>query len=180
MSCPQRVATLTVTWGRPPSARNLRKLKLPSLGLLTTDIAPGYDHITSAIGAAQVAQRGTAMLCYITRKEHLRLRAPVGVKTGVITYKITAHAADMAKRHPRAGPRRRDPPRRSSSAGATQFAPDRGRRSHVLQPVSHIHPTSARTATPPAQPRLPGLKHSCAARRYRLRRRRQWRMLQMR
>jgi hypothetical protein len=119
MSCPQRVATLTVTWGRPPSARNLRKLKLPSLGLLTTDIAPGYDHITSAIGAAQVAQRGTAMLCYITRKEHLRLRAPVGVKTGVITYKITAHAADMAKRHPRAGPRRRDPPRRSSSAGAT-------------------------------------------------------------
>jgi phosphomethylpyrimidine synthase len=85
MSCPQRVATLTVTWGRPPSARNLRKLKLPSLGLLTTDIAPGYDHITSAIGAAQVAQRGTAMLCYITRKEHLRLRAPVGVKTGVIT-----------------------------------------------------------------------------------------------
>jgi phosphomethylpyrimidine synthase len=73
-----------------------------TLGPLTTDIAPAYDHITSAIGAAQIAWNGTAMLCYVTPKEHLGLPNRDDVKTGVITYKIAAHAADLAKGHPRA------------------------------------------------------------------------------
>jgi phosphomethylpyrimidine synthase len=73
-----------------------------TLGPLATDIAPGYDHITSAIGAARIAQAGTAMLCYVTPKEHLGLPNRDDVKTGVITYKIAAHAADLAKEHPRA------------------------------------------------------------------------------
>jgi phosphomethylpyrimidine synthase len=73
-----------------------------TLGPLTTDIAPGYDHITSAIGAAMIAWYGTAMLCYVTPKEHLGLPDRHDVKTGVITYKIAAHAADLAKGHPRA------------------------------------------------------------------------------
>jgi phosphomethylpyrimidine synthase len=73
-----------------------------TLGPLATDIAPGYDHITSAIGAATIAARGTAMLCYVTPKEHLGLPDRDDVKTGVITYKIAAHAADLAKEHPRA------------------------------------------------------------------------------
>ena len=73
-----------------------------TLGPLTTDIAPGYDHITSAIGAAQIGWFGTAMLCYVTPKEHLGLPDRDDVKTGVITYKIAAHAADLAKGHPAA------------------------------------------------------------------------------
>ncbi|RRO17317.1 phosphomethylpyrimidine synthase ThiC [Saccharopolyspora rhizosphaerae] len=73
-----------------------------TLGPLTTDIAPAYDHITSGIGAAVIAQAGTAMLCYVTPKEHLGLPNRDDVKTGVITYKIAAHAADLAKGHPRA------------------------------------------------------------------------------
>ncbi|PVG81634.1 phosphomethylpyrimidine synthase ThiC [Nocardioides gansuensis] len=73
-----------------------------TLGPLVTDIAPGYDHITSAIGAATIAWHGTAMLCYVTPKEHLGLPDRDDVKTGVITYKIAAHAADVAKGHPRA------------------------------------------------------------------------------
>ncbi|PFG35031.1 phosphomethylpyrimidine synthase ThiC [Sanguibacter antarcticus] len=73
-----------------------------TLGPLATDIAPAYDHITSAIGAAMIAQAGTAMLCYVTPKEHLGLPDRDDVKTGVITYKIAAHAADLAKEHPRA------------------------------------------------------------------------------
>ncbi|GDY30242.1 phosphomethylpyrimidine synthase ThiC [Gandjariella thermophila] len=73
-----------------------------TLGPLATDIAPAYDHITSAIGAAQIAWNGTAMLCYVTPKEHLGLPNRDDVKTGVITYKIAAHAADLAKGHPRA------------------------------------------------------------------------------
>jgi len=73
-----------------------------TLGPLTTDIAPGYDHITSAIGAAQIGWYGTAMLCYVTPKEHLGLPNRDDVKQGVITYKIAAHAADIAKGHPRA------------------------------------------------------------------------------
>jgi phosphomethylpyrimidine synthase len=73
-----------------------------TLGPLTTDIAPGYDHITSAIGAAQIGWYGTAMLCYVTPKEHLGLPNRDDVKQGVITYRIAAHAADLAKRHPRA------------------------------------------------------------------------------
>lgn len=73
-----------------------------TLGPLATDIAPGYDHITSAIGAAMIAQAGTAMLCYVTPKEHLGLPNRDDVKTGVITYKIAAHSADLAKGHPKA------------------------------------------------------------------------------
>jgi phosphomethylpyrimidine synthase len=73
-----------------------------TLGPLVTDIAPGYDHITSAIGAATIAMHGTAMLCYVTPKEHLGLPNRDDVKTGVITYKLAAHAADVAKGHPRA------------------------------------------------------------------------------
>jgi phosphomethylpyrimidine synthase len=71
-----------------------------TLGPLTTDIAPGYDHITSAIGAAQIGWYGTAMLCYVTPKEHLGLPDKNDVREGIITYKIAAHAADLAKGHP--------------------------------------------------------------------------------
>ena len=73
-----------------------------TLGPLTTDIAPGYDHITSAIGAAMIGWFGTAMLCYVTPKEHLGLPNRDDVKVGVITYRIAAHAADLAKGHPAA------------------------------------------------------------------------------
>ncbi len=73
-----------------------------TLGPLTTDIAPGYDHITSGIGAAMIGWYGTAMLCYVTPKEHLGLPDRNDVKVGVITYKIAAHAADLAKGHPSA------------------------------------------------------------------------------
>jgi phosphomethylpyrimidine synthase len=77
-----------------------------TLGPLTTDIAPGYDHITSAIGAAMIGWYGTAMLCYVTPKEHLGLPNKQDVKEGVIAYKIAAHAADLAKGHP--GAQKRD------------------------------------------------------------------------
>jgi phosphomethylpyrimidine synthase len=77
-----------------------------TLGPLTTDIAPGYDHITSAIGAAMIGWYGTAMLCYVTPKEHLGLPNKKDVKDGVMAYKIAAHAADLAKGHP--GARERD------------------------------------------------------------------------
>ncbi|MFD1330492.1 phosphomethylpyrimidine synthase ThiC [Methylopila musalis] len=73
-----------------------------TLGPLTTDVAPGYDHITSGIGAAMIGWFGTAMLCYVTPKEHLGLPNRDDVKTGVITYRIAAHAADLAKGHPAA------------------------------------------------------------------------------
>jgi len=73
-----------------------------TLGPLTTDVAPGYDHITSAIGAAMIGWLGTALLCYVTPKEHLGLPDREDVKAGVIAYKIAAHAADLAKGHPRA------------------------------------------------------------------------------
>jgi phosphomethylpyrimidine synthase len=73
-----------------------------TLGPLTTDVAPGYDHITSAIGAAMIGWYGTAMLCYVTPKEHLGLPDKEDVKQGLIAYKIAAHAADLAKGHPRA------------------------------------------------------------------------------
>ena len=77
-----------------------------TLGPLVTDIAPGYDHITSAIGAAMIGWYGTAMLCYVTPKEHLGLPNRKDVKDGVIAYKIAAHAADLAKGHP--GAQKRD------------------------------------------------------------------------
>ncbi|HVI04955.1 MAG TPA: phosphomethylpyrimidine synthase ThiC, partial [Sphingomicrobium sp.] len=73
-----------------------------TLGPLTTDVAPGYDHITSAIGAAMIGWFGTAMLCYVTPKEHLGLPDRDDVKAGVVTYKLAAHAADLAKGHPAA------------------------------------------------------------------------------
>src|SRR5438067_11133537 len=73
-----------------------------TLGPLTTDIAPGYDHITSGIGAAMIGWFGCAMLSYVTPKEHLGLPNKYDVKTGVITYKLAAHAADRAKGHPAA------------------------------------------------------------------------------
>ena len=92
-----------------------------TLGPLTTDIAPGYDHITSAIGAAQIGWYGTAMLCYVTPKEHLGLPDKQDVRDGIIAYKIAAHAADLAKGHP--GAQLRDNAlsarRASSSAGPT-------------------------------------------------------------
>jgi phosphomethylpyrimidine synthase len=71
-----------------------------TLGPLTTDIAPGYDHITSAIGAAMIGWYGTAMLCYVTPKEHLGLPNKQDVRDGIIAYKIAAHAADLGKGHP--------------------------------------------------------------------------------
>jgi phosphomethylpyrimidine synthase len=73
-----------------------------TLGPLVTDTAPGYDHITSAIGGVEIARYGTSMLCYVTPKEHLGLPNKDDVKQGVITYKIACHAADIAKHHPHA------------------------------------------------------------------------------
>ena len=91
-----------------------------TLGPLVTDIAPAYDHITSAIGAAMIGWFGTAMLCYVTPKEHLGLPDRDDVKAGVIAYKIAAHAADLAKGHPAASPATMRCRRRgSSSAGRT-------------------------------------------------------------
>jgi phosphomethylpyrimidine synthase len=80
--------------------RLCREAPFYTLGPLTTDIAPGYDHITSAIGAAMIGWYGTAMLCYVTPKEHLGLPDKKDVKDGIIAYKIAAHAADLAKGHP--------------------------------------------------------------------------------
>ena len=80
--------------------RDCKEAPFYTLGPLTTDIAPGYDHITSGIGAAMIGWYGTAMLCYVTPKEHLGLPNKEDVKDGIITYKIAAHAADLAKGHP--------------------------------------------------------------------------------
>ena len=91
------------------AARGCHEAPFYTLGPLTTDIAPGYDHITSAIGAAMIGWYGTAMLCYVTPKEHLGLPDRDDVKEGVIAYKIAAHAADLAKGHPGAQPARRRP-----------------------------------------------------------------------
>ncbi len=82
--------------------RDCHEAPFYTLGPLTTDIAPGYDHITSGIGAAMIGWYGTAMLCYVTPKEHLGLPNRDDVKTGIVTYKIAAHAADIAKGHPSA------------------------------------------------------------------------------
>ncbi|WP_323745200.1 phosphomethylpyrimidine synthase ThiC [Actinomyces haliotis] len=90
---PMRMIDVNVT----EEERECAEAPFYTLGPLTTDIAPGYDHITSAIGAAMIARAGTAMLCYVTPKEHLGLPDRDDVKDGVITYKIAAHAADLAK-----------------------------------------------------------------------------------
>jgi len=124
-----------------------------TLGPLTTDIAPGYDHITSAIGAAMIGWYGTAMLCYVTPKEHLGLPDRDDVKAGVIAYKIAAHAADVAKGHPRARRgtthcRRRD----SSSAGRTSSicrwipSPRARTTTRLCRPTAPRSRTSARCA----------------------------------
>ena len=84
------------------SSRNAARRRSTRLGPLVTDVAPAYDHITSAIGAAMIGWFGTAMLCYVTPKEHLGLPNRDDVKEGVIAYKIAAHAADLAKGHPAA------------------------------------------------------------------------------
>ena len=118
-----------------------------TLGPLTTDIAPGYDHITSGIGAAMIGWFGCAMLCYVTPKEHLGLPNKDDVKTGIITYKIAAHAADLAKViRARRSATTRCPRRASSSAG-------------------RISSTSASTRTP----RVPSMTRRCR------RSRRRWR-----
>jgi phosphomethylpyrimidine synthase len=80
--------------------RDCNEAPFYTLGPLTTDIAPGYDHLTSGIGAAMIGWYGTAMLCYVTPKEHLGLPNSEDVKQGIIAYKIAAHAADVAKGHP--------------------------------------------------------------------------------
>ena len=90
-----------------------------TLGPLTTDIAPGYDHITSAIGAAMIGWYGTAMLCYVTPKEHLGLPNKTDVKDGIMAYKVAAHAADLGKGHPGAQIRDNAISRRASSSAGT-------------------------------------------------------------
>ena len=97
-----------------------REAPFYTLGPLTTDIAPGYDHITSRIGAAMIGWYGSAMLCYVTPKEHLGFPDRDDVKIGVITYKLAAHAADFTKGHPSAHHRDKPcPAPASSSAGTT-------------------------------------------------------------
>ena len=125
-----------------------------TLGPLTTDIAPGYDHITSAIGAAMIGWYGTAMLCYVTPKEHLGLPDRQDVKDGVIAYKIAAHAADLAKGHPkaRATGTTRSPAPASSSGGRTSSTsrsiprPPAPSTTRPCPPTGPRSPTSARCA----------------------------------
>ncbi len=127
-----------------------------TLGPLTTDIAPGYDHITSGIGAAMIGWYGCAMLCYVTPKEHLGLPNKDDVKTGVITYKLAAHAADLAKGHP--GAQYRDnavsAKRASSSAGRTNSTS----RSTPRRPASSMTKRSRR------KERRPRTSAACADR----------------
>jgi len=120
-----------------------REAPFYTLGPLTTDIAPGYDHITSAIGAAIIGWHGTAMLCYVTPKEHLGLPDKDDVRAGVIAYKIAAHAADLAKGHPAASTATmRSPRRASSSAGRTSSTSRSTRRG----PASSTTPRCRRRA----------------------------------
>jgi phosphomethylpyrimidine synthase len=100
--CPGHVPMHLIRENMEKQLELCRQGQFYTLGPLTTDIAPGYDHITSAIGAAMIGWYGTAMLCYVTPKEHLGLPNRDDVKAGVIAYKIAAHAADLAKGHPRA------------------------------------------------------------------------------
>jgi phosphomethylpyrimidine synthase len=116
-----------------------------TLGPLTTDIAPGYDHITSAIGAAMIGWYGCAMLCYVTPKEHLGLPNKKDVKDGVIAYKIAAHAADLAKGHPGA----QYPATTPSAKPASNFA-------GKISSISHSIPKlPARSTTKHYRPREP-------------------------
>ena len=127
-----------------------------TLGPLTTDIAPGYDHITSAIGAAMIGWYGCAMLCYVTPKEHLGLPNKKDVKDGVIAYKIAAHAADLAKGHP--GAQYRD--------NAHQQSPIRISLGRSIQPLAR---SRNRARVPRRNPcrrkaRRPRTSAACAAR----------------
>ena len=122
-----------------------------TLGPLTTDIAPGYDHITSGIGAAMIGWFGCAMLCYVTPKEHLGLPDREDVKTGVITYKIAAHAADLAKGHPGAQIRDNALSKPASSfAGRTSsiFRSIRTRQSSSTTKPCRTMPPRSRTSVP--------------------------------
>ena len=126
-----------------------------TLGPLVTDIAPGYDHITSGIGAAMIGWFGTAMLCYVTPKEHLGLPDRDDVKVGVVTYKLAAHAADLAKGHPAARVHDDALSRpASSSAGATSSTcrstpkPPSNTTTRRSPPKAPRPPTSARCAAP--------------------------------
>jgi phosphomethylpyrimidine synthase len=125
-----------------------------TLGPLTTDIAPGYDHITSGIGAAMIGWYGTAMLCYVTPKEHLGLPDRDDVKVGVVTYKLAAHAADLAKGHPRRRSATTPSARRaSSSAGAT---------SSICRSIPTPPSNITTRPCPPKAPR-PRISARCAA-----------------
>ena len=117
-----------------------------TLGPLTTDIAPGYDHITSGIGAAMIGMYGTAMLCYVTPKEHLGLPNKQDVKEGVITYKIAAHAADVAKGHPRAASGTTPCPRPGSSSVGRTVQPGPGPRNRPRLPRRDLAGTGAKVA----------------------------------
>ena len=126
-----------------------------TLGPLTTDVAPGYDHITSAIGAAMIGWYGTAMLCYVTPKEHLGLPNRDDVKAGVIAYKIAAHAADLAKGHPRPTSGTTRSARRGSSSAGRISSTWRSTRSppgptttRRCRPTAPRWRTSARCAAP--------------------------------
>ncbi len=140
-----------------------------TLGPLTTDIAPGYDHITSGIGAAMIGWYGTAMLCYVTPKEHLGLPDRDDVKVGVVTYKLAAHAADLAKGHPAAqAPRRRPEPRplriplarpvqpvaRSRHGGAISRPDPPGRRRQDRAFLLDVRPEILLDEDHPGSPRL--------------------------
>ena len=119
-----------------------------TLGPLTTDIAPGYDHITSGIGAAMIGWFGTAMLCYVTPKEHLGLPDREDVRQGVVTYKLAAHAADLAKGHPARRPgTTRSPGRGSSSAGRTSSTSRSIRRRPASSTTPRCRPTAPRWPT---------------------------------
>ena len=127
-----------------------------TLGPLTTDIAPGYDHITSAIGAAMIGWYGCAMLCYVTPKEHLGLPNKKDVKDGVIAYKIAAHAADLAKGHPGA-----QLARRRAEQGALRIPLGR-----PVQSCASIPRPRASSTTKPSRRKAPRWRTSapCAAR----------------
>ena len=117
-----------------------------TLGPLTTDIAPGYDHITSGIGAAMIGWFGTAMLCYVTPKEHLGLPDRDDVKVGVVTYKLAAHAADLAKGHPAA---------QACATTRCQPRPLRVPLARPVQPVARPRHGRAISTTRPCRPKAP-------------------------
>ena len=123
-----------------------------TLGPLTTDIAPGYDHITSAIGAAMIGWYGCAMLCYVTPKEHLGLPNKKDVKDGVIAYKIAAHAADLAKGHP--GAQYRD---NALEQGAVRIPLGR-----PVQPRASTPKPRANSTTKPCRRKAPRRAHFCS------------------